>query len=761
MKIPGSIENSDSLAPPFSRAASTEISLQPLARSISRILLGTGISLSLTPLVVAQDAAQSAPSTPSAAESAALEEIVVRQRQRERYVVDDSSLSKLTESLRDTPQSITTLSGEILDDRGVTSLDDALRTVPGITLGAGEFSWQGNNPNIRGFNGRDDMYLDGIRDFGSYPRDPFNLEAVEVLLGPSSVLFGRGSTGGVINQVNKRPTLEPITRFSVNAGSDNTLRGTADIDRPVPLLGDGAAFRLNLLAHRGEVADRDGAEARRYGLAPSVSFGLGTDTQLTLSYIRQSSDDRPDYGLPWLDGTPAPVSRENFYGFESDYLETDADIATLELNHEIAERTAFFSQFRYAEYERHSRITEPLLMDPPGTPLAERSVFRYVFIGDSNETLLTGQAGATLTLRGERIEHAIVTGLELSRETSAPQFAFGIGAPSTSLISPTPSDAFTATNTDPRVQADTIGETTALYLLDTIRLGGPWQITLGARWDQFRTDYTATRYAGPPTPFNAGDAAGTETFGQTDRQISYRAAVVYKPAEAMSLYLAGSTSFNPSAQSLSFLSTGRGLGTSNVFLDPEKNRSVEFGFKSGLRDDAVMLTTAIFETTKTNARVPDTQNPGFNTLGGELRVRGFSFDAVGAVTDRLHISAGYTYLDSEVVRAAPGTAVGASLANAPEHSISVWTDFLVTPRFDLGAGARYVSEQLAANTGNGKSVPAYSLFDAMGRYRLNDTLTVKFNLTNIGDEVYFAQLHPWHVVPGPGFTATAAVNVAY
>ncbi len=100
------------------------------------------------------------------------------------------------------------LTKEMLDDRGLVSLNDALRNVPGITLGAGEFSWQGNNPTIRGFSSRDDMYLDGLRDFGSYPRDPFNLETVEVLLGPSSILFGRGSTGGAINQATKQPQRE-------------------------------------------------------------------------------------------------------------------------------------------------------------------------------------------------------------------------------------------------------------------------------------------------------------------------------------------------------------------------------------------------------------------------------------------------------------------------------------------------------------------------------------------------------------------------
>ena len=278
----------------------------------------------------------------------------------DRYRVEDNSMSKLSESIRDTPQSIATISKELLDDRGVTSLNDALRNTPGITLGAGEFSWQGNNPTIRGFSARDDLYLDGLRDFGSYPRDPFNLETVEILLGPSSILFGRGSTGGAINQVTKQPLRERLTSMALNVGSDDTVRATADLSRPVALLGDTGAFRLNALAHRGEVAERNGARMERFGIAPSFAIGIGTDTQATFGYMKQTSDDRPDYGLPWLGNRPAPVERDRFYGFDSDYLETDADILSTQVLHRVSDTIRLDIQARYADYEREQRITEPL-----------------------------------------------------------------------------------------------------------------------------------------------------------------------------------------------------------------------------------------------------------------------------------------------------------------------------------------------------------------------------------------------------------------
>lgn len=733
--------------------------IRPLAQAVAHALVGAGFGLAFSQLAMAQRP-QGAGSEEG--RNDAIEEVVVTEKHRESYRVDQSALTKLTETIRDTPQSITTLSRELLDDRGVTSLNDALRNVPGITLGAGEFSWQGANPNIRGFNARDDMYLDGIRDFGSYARDPFNLDTVEVLLGPSSVLFGRGSTGGAINQVSKQPTLDAITDLSVNFGSDETVRGTVDLARPVPLLGDGAAFRLNVLTHRGEVADRDGAQAERFGIAPSLSLGLGSATQLTLSYMKQVADDRPDYGLPWLNGQPAPVPRQNFYGFNSDFLETDADIATASLTHEFSDSIHLDAQVRYANYARESRITEPLITQPltPNTPLSAISVFRYVFLGDSEETLLTSQAAVTLNRRTGAIQHAVVTGIEASREESAPIFAFGVGAVGTDLLNPNSNVAFTGT-TDPRVIADTTGGTLAVYALDTLKIGDAWQVVVGARWDRFDTDYDAVRFAGPATPFNSGTVTGSESFDQVDNVVSYRTALVYKPMPDTSLYVAGSTSFNPSAQSLSFLTSGRGLGAGNVQLDPEENRSIEAGLKADLNDGAMLFTGAVFEITKTNARVADPNNPGFNTLGGEQRIRGVSLDINGMLTERLYIAGGYTYLDSEVVKTAPGAVAGAALANAPEHSFSAWVNYKITDRLDFGAGARYVSEQLAQNTGNGKTVPGYQVFDVMGRYRWSDHFTVKLNLTNITDEYYFGQLHPWHVVPAPGLAATFAINVTY
>jgi catecholate siderophore receptor len=225
---------------------------------------------------------------------------VVVQEQNSPYVVPQSSLPKFAVPLQDTPQSITIVPQKLVEEQAGTTLRDALRNVPGITVAAGEGGGaQGDGFTLRGFNARNDMYIDGVRDSGSYFRDSFNFESVEVLKGPSSTYFGRGSTGGIINQVSKIPRLDPSYDGIFSDGSGLLLRGTLDVNQPIPQVLPNAAFRINLMAHKDDVVERDKIDIKRLGFAPSIAFGLGTPTQLTLSYLLQHEDNIPDYGFPY------------------------------------------------------------------------------------------------------------------------------------------------------------------------------------------------------------------------------------------------------------------------------------------------------------------------------------------------------------------------------------------------------------------------------------------------------------------------------
>ncbi|MGZ8452425.1 MAG: TonB-dependent receptor [Candidatus Binatia bacterium] len=229
------------------------------------------------------------------------------------YYTAESSLSRIPVPLKAVPQSITVIPQRLMQERAAASFQDALRSVPGISFQAGEGGVQGNNLTLRGYNARNDIFIDGVRDQGSYFRDIFNIESIEVLKGPSSLYFGRGSTGGAINQVSKVPQLTPSYGGAFSLGNGIYLRGTGDVNQPItPTI----AFRVNLMAHKDDIVGRDISEQQRLGFAPSISFGLGTPTQLTLSYLIQGEDNIPDYGVPYVGNKPARVDRNNFYGFQ-------------------------------------------------------------------------------------------------------------------------------------------------------------------------------------------------------------------------------------------------------------------------------------------------------------------------------------------------------------------------------------------------------------------------------------------------------------
>jgi catecholate siderophore receptor len=689
-----------------------------------------------------------------AVQAAEVEEVLVVDRQSAVYRLKDSALGKLTEALRDTPQSVTTLTRELLEDRGALSLTDALRNVPGITLGAGEFSWQGNNPNIRGFSSRNDMFLDGMRDFGNYDRDPFNLDSIEVLLGPSSLVFGRGSTGGVINQTSKRPVADPVRALHINVGNADTRRAEIDVNQP---LSDSAALRVNLLKHEAGMPGRDTAFVKRDGFASSLALELGSATELSVDLLHQSSASVPDYGLPWLAGRPAAVERDSFYGFGTDFVDTTANIASIKLDHEFTPDLQLQAQLRRADYQRSTRITEPLLVGNPttSTPLATVQVRRNVFHGESTERMLQGQVNLIATLQTGSIEHALVAGIELGEESSAPGFGFGLGVPNTPLLAPR-DDAYSSTGIAWRLLSDAQADSVGGFVLDTLKFNEHWQLMAGLRWDSFDIDYAATRFN------DAGIQTGTERILRKDIETSWRSALVYKPVQAGTIYAGIGTSFNPSAEGLSFINSGRNLTISDAYLDPEDNRAVELGTKWELFEAALYIDAALYRISKQNARVPDPATPGFNILGGQQTVDGFSLNLVGRLSPSFTVNAGYAYMHSEQGRTTQVTVLpGTSLANTPEHTANLWLSWTPALDWEVAGGARYVDERLATIAQPLKAVPHYHAFDLLLKYRYSDHLSFKLNVTNLTDEYYFEQLHPFHVVPGPGRSAVVAINLDY
>jgi catecholate siderophore receptor len=681
--------------------------------------------------------------------------------------LDQVASPKYTSPILDTPQSISVVPEQIMSEQNTTTLRDALRNVAGISLAAGEGSSQGDNLTIRGFTARNDIFLDGMRDFGSYYRDTFDQEEVQVLEGPSAITFGRGTTGGVVNEVSKAPQMTPFIQGNATGGSDLTRRLALDVNEPLAKLGSGASFRLNLMGDDNKIADRDLAEYRRYGFAPSLALGLDGPTRVVFSYFHQSEDDTPDYGIPWLFNAPAPVARNNYYGFQdANFLRTNDDILTAKIEHDVNRAITLRNVIRYAHEARNAQITEPqttacAATPTPGcatleTPLGSIVVTRNEINVDSVETSLDDQMDATFKFNTGFIRHTLVAGLEGIRETSDPSRDTITGVPTTSLLNPNESQPYAGTST-PSSQVQVTAITFGTYLLDTLQLGSKFDLIGGGRWDHFDADYNQSI---------APSAAFTQVIGLP----SWRGAMVYKPKPIGSVYFDAGNSFDPSAETLS-------LSAANANTPPEKNLTFEVGSKWDLAGK-LSAVASIFRTDKTNAREPDPNNPLQNVLGGNQRVNGLQVALSGHLTDRWQILSSYALLASEVVSSQYyPQSVGAELANVPRNTFNFWTTYrLPWRRLQVGAGGNFVDKRTASSTvpyvavptGVGsqtvnllKEVPGYWVFNTMANYPLTERTSLQLNLNNLSNRYYYDQVHPGHIVPGAGFTALAGLNFRF
>jgi catecholate siderophore receptor len=670
----------------------------------------------------------------------------------------NSDLTKLSGPLLNTPVSVTTITQQLMTDRGATNLNDALRNAPSVTLASNESSFMGNVPYIRGFSARTDMFLDGMRDIGMYYRDPFNMSQVEVLEGPDSILFGRGSTGGVIEQDSKTPQLEQFTDANLSGGTNSLLRATGDVNIPIEGLGTPTALRVNAMANTNKVADRDVAQYNRYGVAPSLALGLGTPTRFTASYFYQSDDDTPDFGVPWYFGKPAPVPRNNYYDFRSDREKTSANIGTVKLEHDISDWLTLNGVSRYAAYDRFESTAKPGLAVSvtKSTPLSSAGVSLNHFTLESVETQFQNQVNGLAKFTTGSIQHELVAGLEYDFETSDPRYFTDNGLTNT-LLNPNENQTFSPTLTFERANIRTTTNTEGAYLTDTMKLQDQWELILGARVDRFSVHFTEQAFASPPAVVNV--VAATNVKNREDTLPSWRGALIYKPAENGTLYFSYGTSFNPSAETLDIISSFTSFSLNNENIGPERNQSIELGTKWSLMDGGLMANASLFQTDKINARIPDPSLPGFNTLGGNQQVQGFEIMLQGRIMDGWDVSLGYDYLSSGTTKTvAGGPPLGFPLPFTPHDNLKFWTVYQALPKLVIGGGGEYVGSRYAQTTAPIEQAPSYLTLDAMARYAVSDRMDVQLNVYNLTDKLYYDMMHFAFVVPGAGRSAMLTLN---
>ena len=660
--------------------------------------------------------------------------------------------SRLTEPLRDIPQTVTIVPASVIRDQSATTLRDVLRNVTGISIQAGEGGVPaGDNLSIRGFNARTDLFIDGVRDVGGYSRDPFNVEQVEVVKGPSSSIAGRGSTGGIVNMATKAPHSDATRHVSLGIGSSDFKRGSLDINQPIAGL-DGTAFRLNAMWHDAATPGRDAVTSERWGVAPSVAIGLGTPTRVTFDFAHLAQDNLPDYGIPWVpaanvplaeyaDQAP-PVNFENFYGLTSrDYEDTQTDVATARVEHDLNSALSARAVVRVGRTIRDSLITSPRFESNASTTI-RRTDWKS---RDQSDGIAAGQVDLISRFRTGEASHSLITGVDVARETSENwnRIEQGGAQPTTDLFNPEFTQPYASHLVRDGAVTDATANSAAAFVLDTVELTPRFEITGGVRLDRLTLDYHSI------------SAAGVDTaLARTDNMLSWRGGVVFKPTPAGTVYLGLGTSLNPSTEGLS-------LSATTVTLDPEKSRSIEAGTKWNLLAGRLDVDAAVFNTTKTNARTPGL-SPGDAplVLQGEQTISGIEVGMNGTPTTRWQLFGGYTFMDSEITDSNNTAEIGKEFGNTPRHSLSLWTTYRLPFAVDIGGGTQYVGGRFNGNTGI-RLAPAYWLVDAMAAYRVSDQLTLRVNGSNIGDTRYIDRLSGGHFIPGPGRSLKVTADVGF
>jgi catecholate siderophore receptor len=695
-------------------------------------------------LSIGSVAAQAAPPTEknkkessTNAEGETLAEVQVSATRQAAYNVQQLQNTKFTAPVLDTPKTITVIPQELMKERGATSLTDILRSVPGISLGAGEGGTPvGDRPFIRGYEASTDIMIDGMRDLARFSHETFNVEQVEVVKGPGSAYSGRGSTGGSINLASKTAKAENFTELSLGGGTDNYFRAAADTNYA---LTDTVAFRLNAMFHDADTPGRDWVESSRWGIAPTVTFGVGTATRATLSYYHLRTDEVPDLGHPFGPRKPVDVDRDNYYGvLDRDFRDTEANIGTFRLEHDLNDSITISNTLRVLETDNDYIMTRPTLWanDPTQVTRDFRASRRH-------SDAIINQTDIKAEFNTGAIKHDVVGGLEYSEEKIRAGSYANIAVPRADLNDPNPhvpgGQRVETAYGDP-----TTTESYSAYLFDTVTFNEKWILNLGLRYDHYDVD--------------------NGTISRQDDLFNYQIGLVYKPLPNGSIYASYGTSSNPAGETAgqSGGADGAAGGGINEDLKPEESYSVEVGTKWNFFNDQLQVSAALFQTEKTDARSQDAAT-GLVTLNGNTRVRGIELSAGGNITEDWHLWAGYTYMDPEILEYRSGGVDfdGNQLKFVSKHSLSIWSSYDVTDKFTAGGGITYMGERFM-NDANTLSVDSYYRVDAMLSYEVTKNLNLRLNLNNLTDETIYDASHVGlFAVVAPGRSATLTATYKF
>ncbi|MEE9273515.1 MAG: TonB-dependent receptor [Robiginitomaculum sp.] len=696
-------------------------------------------------------------------------------------IKNESSAVTLLGPVENIPQVINIISAKTLAVQGVDTLEQALRNVPGVTTDLGEGGvLNGDQFFIRGLSAKNDLFTDGLRDFGVFVRDSFNYEQVEVLKGSSATTLGRGVTGGGINTTSKTPMSEDVMGVTLAAGSAHYLRGTADWNKTI---NDTTAIRLNVMVHNNGVVGRDVIKSKRWGFAPSIGFGLGTDTTFTLAFLHQSDDRIPDYGVGFFNNRPLTefgIPTSNFYGYDTDTDESTVDTLTARLKHQFNENIRFTSDTKVGAYNRFFMQTinscrtggDCTGIDNPATAaiaeiLTRSSPYNQDTWGVQNIStmLVTAPLG--------NMKNEFLIGIDASYQSNERQ-RIGYddltrGRRPKNVLNPTHGSGLTLGQTY-RLE-HTTAKDLSIFVSDQLWFTKHISTVLGGRINSYEVDQNRTDYVTPYTlgfrTVPCGGVASANCLTRYRSNTSFfnpKASLLWKPNEQQNYYISFATSSTPPGVTVA---NGTSLSSTNQDLEPEKNKTYEVGAKIGFFDGAMLLQTSLFKTEKDNAKETDPATGSLTASGLKQDVKGFEIGVQGNVTKNLFVNANYTYINStigESIGRRSGTidtsVTGNKTQYVPENAASIFAtyDFAggALDGLQIGGGANYQSK-VFLNTSNTQSLQGYVTMNAFAGYDF-EKFRVAVNVKNLANKNYFSQIHSSRVAPAAGRTFIVTVS---
>jgi len=713
----------------------------------------------LTPLTLAVGSAIMMMAQPafSAESDVELDQIKIVDSAEKTYTPENLSSPKYTQKLVDTPKTIDVINEAVLEDQGVTSLEDALRNVSGVsTFGAGEGGGNINtsdNITIRGFDANESIYSDGIRDISGYSRDTFNTEQIEVAKGANGTISGKGSAGGSVNLVTKTANLRG-DKNSLSASYDQSdmTRVTGDFNK---VLSKDSAIRINLMGQKGgDYWDNGEEDYETEALAVSYFNKLNNKTDLTVNFMYMNQDNTPVVGLPYIGEDSAaalgisegPIDEkywDNYYGVEGlDFEEVDVLSLTTILNHQINETWAVRNQTRFSQTDVKSILSRPydngdgtFSSDHSKVDFSETQLFvsQFDFIGDL-------YAGA--------IRHQMVIGTEIYQENQKTPDVTVTYSNSSDYNPLDPSNDITGSYSTDGYSKDATATGLAAYISDTATLNKKWQLSGGLRLERYNLDSTQDITS-------RGTYLGTVSTDSNSNLVSWNTGVNYKPAENGSIYLSYANNEVPNGAGLSLNGSSVAQVEEYIDLDPLESTTAEIGTKWNFFNERLLVSAAIFNT-KTDTYDSDDDD---NLIFGEEESTGIELSLTGKLTETLSVIASYTHQHAKVTEANDSDYEGNGLSSAPDDTASIWFAYS-KEKLGLGIGAEYTSgidywRQGEAYFSTGDT----TLLNAMASYKFTKNLTAQLNITNITDETYITDYSvKGHFLPGYGRNAKATLT---